>query len=148
MNKSILYIVGAVALIGGGAFLFLKNKRSKDTSKLKDIALETANIGVGSPTKITEEVKKDNSKNVAEAINLATEIADLKAKKLKFTIMPNSEFSNTDEANNGFWATNQNVLKQLKESTLLNISNQIKALNEKIVALGYMEVNGGISKIN
>lgn len=146
MKNSVLYIVGALALLGGGAFLFLKNKKAKDTSKLKDIALETANIGVG--TKSSDAVTKDNSKNVAEAINLATEIADLKAKKLKFTIMPNSEFSNTDEGQNGFWATNQNVLKQLKESTLLTISNQIKALNEKIVALGYMEVNGGITKIN
>jgi len=146
MKNSVLYIVGALALLGGGAFLFLKNKKAKDTSKLKDIALETANIGVG--TKSSDVVTKDNSKNVAEAINLATEIADLKAKKLKFTIMPNSEFSNTDEANNGFWATNQTVLKQLKESTLLTISNEIKALNEKIVALGYMEVNGGITKIN
>jgi hypothetical protein len=25
MNKNIIYIVGAVALLGGGAFLFLKN---------------------------------------------------------------------------------------------------------------------------
>ena len=146
MKNSVLYIVGALALLGGGAFLFLKNKKAKDTSKLKDIALQTANIGVG--TKSSDAVTKDNSKNVAEAINLATEIADLKAKKLKFTIMPNSEFSNTDEANNGFWATNSTVLKQLKESTLLTISNEIKALNEKIVALGYMEVNGGITKIN
>ena len=146
MKNSVLYIVGGLALLGGGAFLFLKNKKAKDTSKLKDIALETANIGVG--TKSSDAVTKDNSKNVAEAINLATEIADLKAKKLKFTIMPNSEFSNTDEANNGFWATNPTVLKQLKESTLLTISNEIKALNEKIVALGYMEVNGGITKIN
>jgi LPXTG-motif cell wall-anchored protein len=34
MNKSVLYIVGAVALLGGGAFLFLRNKNKKDKEKL------------------------------------------------------------------------------------------------------------------
>ena len=37
MKNSILYIVGAVALLGGGAFLFLKNKKAKDASKLADL---------------------------------------------------------------------------------------------------------------
>ena len=146
MKNSVLYIVGAVALIGVGAIIFLKKKNNKDKDKLAELQNLSTNVAVG--TKSSDAVTKDNSKNVAEAINLATEIADLKAKKLKFTIMPNSEFSSTDEGQNGFWATNQNVLKQLKESTLLTISNEIKALNEKIVALGYMEVNGGITKIN
>ena len=146
MKNSVLYIVGAVALIGVGAIIFLKKKNNKDKDKLAELQNLSTNVAVG--TKSSDAVTKDNSKNVAEAINLATEIADLKAKKLKFTIMPNSEFSSTDEGQNGFWATNQNVLKQLKESTLLTISNEIKALNEKIVTLGYMEVNGGITKIN
>ena len=42
MKNSILYIVGAVALLGGGAFLFLKNKKLKDTLKLADINQEKA----------------------------------------------------------------------------------------------------------
>jgi LPXTG-motif cell wall-anchored protein len=146
MNKNIIYIVGAVALLGGGAFLFLKNKKAKDISKLKDIALETANIGV--VTKPLDAIAKDNSKNIADAINLATDIADLKAKKVKYSTMSDNEFARTDEASNGFWANNPSVLKQIKESTLNAFSTKIKALNEKIVALGYMEVNGGITKIN
>lgn len=40
MKNSILYIVGAIALLGGGAFLFLKNKKAKDLLKLKDLALD------------------------------------------------------------------------------------------------------------
>jgi len=147
MKNSILYIVGAVALLGGGAFLFLRNKKSKDTSKLEELKNLTTNVGVVSPLKITEEVKKDNSKNIADAINLATDIADLKAKKVKYATMSDNDFSRTNEAQNGFWANNPSVLKQLREQTLTNISNNIKASNEKIVALGYMEVNGSISKI-
>ena len=41
MKNSILYIVGAVALLGGGAFLFLKNKKTKDNlalAKLQELA--------------------------------------------------------------------------------------------------------------
>lgn len=37
MKNSILYIVGAVVLLGGGAFLFLKSKKSKDAIKLAEI---------------------------------------------------------------------------------------------------------------
>jgi LPXTG-motif cell wall-anchored protein len=57
MKNSILYIVGAVALLGGGAFLFLKNKKTKDNlalAKLKalgDLNLQdqtTLADGVGS----------------------------------------------------------------------------------------------------
>lgn len=47
MKNSILYVVGAVVLLGGGAFLFLKNKNKKDLLKLKDSALE--NLGGSTP---------------------------------------------------------------------------------------------------
>lgn len=47
MRNSILYVVGAVVLLGGGAFLFLKNKNKKDLLKLKDSALE--NLGGSTP---------------------------------------------------------------------------------------------------
>lgn len=60
MRNSILYIVGAVVLLGGGAFLFLKSKKTKDTAKLEELAelaKETiggvtggATTGTGTPT--------------------------------------------------------------------------------------------------
>jgi hypothetical protein len=37
MGKSVLYIVGAVVLLGGGAFLFLKSKKQKDILALADL---------------------------------------------------------------------------------------------------------------
>ena len=36
MNKNVIYIVGATVLLGGGAFLFLKNKKKKDLLKLAE----------------------------------------------------------------------------------------------------------------
>jgi len=36
MNKSVIYIVGATVLVGG-AYLFLKNKKAKDLSKLAEL---------------------------------------------------------------------------------------------------------------
>jgi len=44
MNKSVIYIVGATVLVGGGAFLFLKNKKKKDLLKLAE-AEKLAEIG-------------------------------------------------------------------------------------------------------
>jgi hypothetical protein len=41
MKNKILYIVGAVALLGGGVFLFLKNKKSKEASILGDVQKAT-----------------------------------------------------------------------------------------------------------
>lgn len=39
MKKSIIYIIGAVALLGGGAFLFLKNRKAKDDKKLAELMM-------------------------------------------------------------------------------------------------------------
>jgi hypothetical protein len=42
MGKSVLYIVGAVVLLGGGAFLFLKSKNKKEELLLKDLEQKKA----------------------------------------------------------------------------------------------------------
>lgn len=42
MEKNVLYIIGAVALLGGGAFLFLKNKKAKDELLLADLSQQKA----------------------------------------------------------------------------------------------------------
>lgn len=42
MGKSVLYILGAVVVLGGGAFLFLKSKKSKDAIKLAEIEMKKA----------------------------------------------------------------------------------------------------------
>jgi LPXTG-motif cell wall-anchored protein len=58
MRNSILYIVGALALLGGGAFLFLKNKKNKDKDKLAlaemQKATEVAQVKAETEAKPTE----------------------------------------------------------------------------------------------
>ena len=58
MRNSILYIVGAVVLLGGGAFLFLKSKKNKDKVKLAVLemekATEVAQVQVQAEVKPTE----------------------------------------------------------------------------------------------
>lgn len=54
MKKSILYIVGAVVLLGGGAYFFLKNKKTKDASKLADLQNATVGVATISTTKTPE----------------------------------------------------------------------------------------------
>jgi LPXTG-motif cell wall-anchored protein len=162
MKNSILYIVGAVALLGGGAFLFLKNKKAKDASKLLD--LQTATTGAGTPTttpttvnpttgKVVPKVDEvlpvsSSTKNAQEAVNVASQIFDLKNKKTKYSIMSISEFSKTKEGREDFFINNSTMLKALKENVLKSINSQLNILNDRIVALGYVEVNGSIAKLN
>jgi LPXTG-motif cell wall-anchored protein len=65
MNKSVIYIVGATVLLGGGAFLFLKNKKKKDLLKLAeaekiaeiDKQLGGANLNLANATILATERK-------------------------------------------------------------------------------------------
>jgi len=158
MKNSILYIVGAVALLGGGTFLFLKNKKAKDASKLLD--LQTATTGAGTPTTINpttgavvpkvDEVLpvSSSTKNAQEAVTLASQIFDLKNKKSRYSTMSISEFSKTKEGREDFFINNSAMLKALKENALKSFDKELKILNDKIVALGFVEVNGSIAKLN
>jgi len=80
MKNSVLYIVGAT-LLGGGAFLFLKNKKAKDLSKLAE-AEKLAGTTSGGTTpseitpKITEPVKIDKDANL-DAYNLQQILTEL-----------------------------------------------------------------------
>ena len=160
MKNSILYIVGAIALLGGGAFLFLKNKKNKDKDKLALAELQTATIGVPTPTivnpttgavvpKVDEVLPVSNStKNAQEAVTLASQIFDLKNKKIRYSAMSIPEFSKTKEGSEDFFKNNLTMLKALKENALKSFDSQLKILNDKIVALGFVEVNGSIAKLN
>ena len=160
MKNSILYIVGAIALLGGGAFLFLKNKKNKDKDKLALAELQTATIGVPTPTivnpttgavvpKVDEVLPVSNStKNAQEAVTLASQIFDLKNKKIRYSAMSIPEFSKTKEGSEDFFKNNLTTVKILKENALKSFDKQLKILNDKIVALGFVEVNGSIAKLN
>ena len=88
MNKSLLYIVGGTVLVGG-AYLFLKNKKAKDLSKLAEIGgttpswttpsgtTPTGTTPSGTTPSITEPVKIDKDLNL-NAYNLQKVLEELK----------------------------------------------------------------------
>ena len=170
-TKNIIFGSLALVILGGGAYFFLKNKKSKDSSKLAELEKlsQGVNIGVataGSTTGSTTTPDKvlgsapvvpqvptipqttADPKKIADAIILASEIADLKNKKTSYTIMTLSQFSSTKEGGNGFWSNSKSMLELLKKSAITDLDNKIKDLTNKIVALGYIEVNGSIVKVN
>lgn len=133
MKNSILYIVGAVALLGGGAFLFLKNKKTKDDSKLADLEKLT----VVEQVKAQEEVKKvEDVKNLVEANELAKQIDDINK---KIDALNNAKNLPTSSYGFGQSALTRNAIYQLQ----IDKENKNRVpLVEKLKDLGYSESYG------
>jgi len=142
MKNSILYIVGAVVLLGGGAFLFLRNKKSKDISKLKDIALETANIGVPTTGDAKTDVKaKDENKTAQDVKNLAE--ATSVAKQIYIAKQQIDEANKYNNVPGRSYSTQSNFEKIRNEQLIFNNSTQvIPTLIKQLEDLGYTESYG------
>ena len=123
MKNSVLYIVGAIALLGGGAFLFLKNKKSKDTSKLMEIDMQKASELAQSQVQTdVKAIEKEISVDDLLAITKIKDVLVSDIKKLKSTA---SAFIDRDA---------------LKKRILSN--------SEKLKSLGYkLDVNYNLVKI-
>ena len=84
MKNSVIYIFGAVVLLGGGAYLFLKNKKSKDLSTLAELGgttpSGTTSGGTTPPLSTTSDgvSPSDANINLTNANNLLVKIANLK----------------------------------------------------------------------
>jgi len=139
MNKNIIYIVGAVALLGGGAYLFLRNKRAKDLLKLKDIALETGNIGVATTGASSTPNPEEELKKLEVAKGIATELNDLRKAKEPLK----AKFDSYATSSNAFVKMASNKLKQEIDA----IDKKMETLNTTLKAMGFSESNGNILKI-
>ena len=153
MKKGI-FIVAGLLLVGGLGFLYMKNKNKallpSDTAETPATTPTTVNPTTGAVVPKVDEVLpvSSSTKNAQEAVNVASQIFDLKNKKTKYSIMSISEFSKTKEGREDFFINNNAMLKALKENVLKSINSQLNILNDRIVALGYVEVNGSIAKLN
>ena len=155
MNKSLIYIVGATVL-GGGAYLFLKNKKAKDLAKLEEIAGETPSGTTPSGTtptgttptgttpsgitpNITEPVKIDKDVNL-DAYNIQQLLEQLKNLADKRKNPPrrlNAYGVVTTEYNNWYFKYGrESAYNKLREPIL-----------EKLAKLGYKFDNGLLIKI-
>ena len=162
MKKAIV-LIGGLTVIAVGAYLFFKSKKTtvdtKSTDNLPNSGTGTLpnNTIGGLPNntsttvipKVDEVLEVSNTtKNAQEAVTLASQIFELKNKKTRYYNMSISEFSKTKEGKEDFFKSNIGMLEILKENALKEFDRQLKILNDKIVALGYVEVNGSIVKLN
>lgn len=159
MKNSVLYIVGALALLGGGAFLFLKNKKSKDASKLADFEKATltpqgqaTTPSTGAPSMgefpapqtqaPTPQVALQSAQEI-EANGLATQIFGLKTQKSVL----DSQKDSTPLSGTSVFGSNTNVQYLLLVSRISVLNKKITDLQSKIKALGYKEVDGKAVKL-
>lgn len=133
MNKSVFYIVGAVALLGGGAFLFLRSKKKNDAIKLAELEQKTQTLSstpvASAPAPapaVTSGNTLDSAKEI-EANGLATQIFGLKSRKLLLSQTNSASFT--------------------VKLQITSVTSQINALTNKLKALGYKEVNGKAVKL-
>jgi hypothetical protein len=92
----------------------------------------------------TPQQVEDTAKKIAEAKSLATQISDLRAKRNSYVTMSLSEFKKVF-SNQTFW--NDTSAQIFKDNQISNLLKSIKNLDEQLGKLGYMEVNGSITKI-
>jgi len=172
MNKTAI-IIGSVALLGVGAYLYFKGKAKPNEETMGADTTGTGTTGTGTTgtgttgtgttgtgtatvnpstgtvvPKVDEVLQVSNStKNAQEAVTLASQIFELKNKKSRYSNMSLSEFFKTKEGK-GHFSFNTRASELFKEKVVKDFDNQLKILNDKIVALGYIEVNGSIAKLN
>ena len=165
MNKSAIYIVGAIALLGGGAYLFLKNKKAKDLAKLDEIGGATSggSTSTGGSTsggststggtsggtssggitpQITEPVKIDKDLNL-DAYNLQQLLQQLKdlEKELKDKPKYVSFTSNDTEG----YKKHMEWYNRIGNPKIYEKRRQ--PILEKLAKLGYKYENGLLVKI-
>lgn len=149
-TKNIIYGTLALAVVGGGAYWFLKNKRLKDSLKLADlqqstkIASEVATGSTLTPDKVLDSAPVTNAQaqanqkelvNLTQASSLINQIISLR--KTKKSIPP-FNFGNMNT-----WASDSASISAFNTE----VDNQIANLNEQIKLLGYKENNGLAVKI-
>jgi len=76
---------------------------------------------------------------------LATKISDMRTKRSSYLVISLRDYAVA--SGNEFWSTNDQMLKQLKANDITKLEKDIKDLDEQLGKLGYMEVNGSITKI-
>jgi hypothetical protein len=176
MNKNVI-IIGALSLIGVGAFLYFKPKKTKQniipssagdlvapsgnsvlptptptpTSTLSEPPTQS-NVTIGEVTLTTPVQVVETAIKIAEAKGIARQILELRNKKIRYDNFNNINTTKSlnafaNESNNEFWLNNSRMLKLMLKGNIDKISNQIKDLDKNLALLGYVEVNGSIQKI-
>ena len=161
MKNSIIYILGATVLVGG-AYLFLKNKKKKDLSKLAELggattggttssgATSGGKTSAGITPNISEPVKIEADLNL-DTYNLQNTIEEYKKLEQDLKKQPQKFGINTYTGNKVFYSErddNRNKEYWLWYDTIYTPSFAKKlVLNDKLAKLGYKFENGLLIKI-
>lgn len=158
MNKTVI-IAGSVLVLGVGAYFYFKPKKTgttgSGTTGTGTTGTETTGTGTtgtgttsvpptGTVLSTPAEVE-DTAKKIAEARSLATKISDLRTKRNSYLVISLRDYATA--SGNEFWSTNNLMLETLKKQEIKRLEEEIKNLDEQIGKLGFMEVNGSISRI-
>ena len=155
MNKSVIYIVGATVLIGGGAYLFFKNKKAKDLAKLDELggaisggttAGGTTSGGTTPSSSTTSDgvSPSDANINLANATILASERKTLNATANKscLGLFTNTSVGGFDTgrpfASNSARVNNCNAEKLGAKAKLVELDKKLATLGYKVDAIGQL----------
>jgi hypothetical protein len=153
MNKKVI-IISVLGLIGVGAFFYFKPKSKANETDSSGGALgsTSGNADLSGTTSVpptgtvlsTPEQVQETAKKIAEARSLATQVSELRAKRIG--LMSSSSQTSSQTSNNSFLPS-RNLSLFSRKTQIAGLEKQIKDLDEKLGLLGYAEVNGGITKI-
>ena len=129
MNKNLILIGGAVALLGAGAFLYFKNKKKSDGASSSSSTSPLSEIDKTEVLSESEKVKQD-IKDLAVSIKLNKDAV----LSLKSQLRPLSRISNI-------------IKNKPIEKSIENAQNMINSDSAKLKELGYTELNGSAVKI-
>jgi LPXTG-motif cell wall-anchored protein len=126
MNKNIIFIGGAIALLGAGAFLYFKNKKKSGVASSSSSTLPLSEIA-----------KTEES---AEAIKIKQDIKDLatsiKEKRDRISVLQNQLKSIGSVGRRAI------IFRKITD-----IQNPLNSDLAKLKELGYTELNGSAVKI-
>lgn len=159
MNKTVV-IIGSVLVLGVGAYFYFKPKKTgttgtgtsgtgtsgADTTGSDTTGTGTTSVPPTGTTLSTPAQVEDLAKKIAEARSLATQILDKRTRRTSIMIMNQRDYETLiGRTFSGYGS--ELAFKFNKEQEIKNLDEQMKNLDEQLGKLGYMEVNGSISRI-
>jgi hypothetical protein len=149
MNKTVLVVTGALAVLGVGAYFYLKSKKTTQNTTGGLVNQTTTGDGASDSlisvpssgtTLTTPQQVADTAKKIADAKELAVQISDLKRQKDALSLKVVNQSSATSMINppTDVTAIHWNMYV---------LDNKIRDLTRLINDLGYTELNGSIVKI-